>query len=110
MSVSIVEYSTKESRAEATRKSVELRRKRAETLKQVRKYEVTAQDILFNLDKYPHMSRVRVYHLLDAYYGVSREGAFKIMEALKISQGKRLGGLGNNQRIKLITAIEELNK
>ncbi len=104
--VTISNYSTFESRAKAVEASNRVRKERVSVFDTIKNGSIGAENILFNLDKYPCMQRVRVKRFLKAFKGISDAKADKIMAELKIAENRRLQGLGTRQKTNLVLAIE----
>ncbi len=106
MRVNIQNYTTEESRSKAVEAARNVRRQRVQMYEELKNGNVTAEHILFNLDDYEFMKRVRVRRFLTVFKGISNSKADEIMEKLGYSKTKRLQGLGHIQKTNLLLAIE----
>ena len=91
-----------EQRRAALEKAAEIRRARAELKEQLKKGHTTLSTVLDRVGKDEMVSKLRVSDLLQAMPGIGRVKAMQIMDKLKISESRRLRGLGNQQRRALL--------
>ena len=96
---------TDEQRKAALEKAAAARHARAELREQIKKGEVSVEEVLNSDD--PIASRMKVSTLIESLPGYGKAKAAKIMEELGISESRRVQGLGVRQREKL---LETLNK
>ncbi len=90
-------------RVAASRAAVEARRKRADVKNRIASGAVSALTVLEDAFADPEgvAGRMRVTDFLLSVPAIGRTKLTRIMEDLKISPAKRLGGLGPNQRTRL---------
>lgn len=96
---------TDEQRKAALEKAAAARHARAELREQIKKGEVSVEEVLNSDD--PIASRMKVSTLIESLPGYGKAKASKIMDELGISPSRRVQGLGVRQREKL---LEVLNK
>lgn len=96
---------TDEQRKAALDKAAAARHARAELREQIKKGEVSVEEVLNSDD--PIASRMKVSTLIESLPGYGKAKASKIMDELGISPSRRVQGLGVRQREKL---LEVLNK
>ena len=96
---------TMEQRKAALEKAAQLRTKRAKTKKAMKSGHLKGETVLENLEQFGHMKRVSVYHFLISQPNIGGATALKIMEECKIAESRRLQGLGDRQREKLLEII-----
>lgn len=100
---------TAEERREALKKGLRARQARAKIRKKLADGKITLEEIVETKDEV--IRRMKVVDLLKAYRGIGDTKARKIMDELKISQSRRVGGLGIKQKEKLlIFAAKHMNK
>ncbi|MGI8696678.1 MAG: integration host factor, actinobacterial type [Mycobacteriales bacterium] len=85
-------------RAAALAKAAQTRRARAEVKDRLKRKEVTLSQILDDARSDDTLGRMRVHELLESMPGVGKVRAAQIMDRLGIAAGRRVGGLGVNQR------------
>jgi guanylate kinase len=90
-------------RVAASRAAVEARRKRAEVKNRIASGAVSALSVLDDAFADPEgvAGRMRVTDFLLSVPAIGRTKLTRILEDLKISPAKRLGGLGPNQRLRI---------
>lgn len=90
-------------RVAASRAAVEARRRRAEVKNKIAAGSLSALDVLDDAFADPEgvAGRMRVTDFLLSVPAIGRTKLNRILEDLKISQAKRLGGLGPNQRLRI---------
>ena len=91
-----------EQRRAALEKAAEIRRARADLKEQLKTGQTTLPKVLDRVATDEMVSKLRVSALLQALPGVGRVKAMQIMDRLKISESRRLRGLGNQQRRALL--------
>jgi len=91
---------TDEQRAAGLAKAAQVRTRRAETKKRLKRGAVTLAAVLAEADAEDDgaISKMHVSALLQSMPGVGEVRAKKIMEQLGIADNRRIGGLGSNQR------------
>lgn len=90
---------TDQQRKAALEKAAELRHHRAEVKKALKERRVALVEVLDDVD----CERMRVSELLRALPGVGPACAKATMADLRISEGRRVRGLGARQREELLT-------
>lgn len=93
---------TEEQRLQYLAKAAEARRRRAELKERLKSGRTTFRDLLESTDD-DIIGKMRVSAVLESLPGVGRVRARKIMEQLKISDTRRLRGLGEKQRRNLLS-------
>lgn len=93
---------TEEQRLRYLAKAAEARRRRAELKERLKSGRTTFRDLLESTDD-DIIGKMRVSAVLESLPGVGRVRARKIMEQLKISDTRRLRGLGEKQRRNLLS-------
>ena len=96
---------TDEQRKAALDKAAAARHARAELREQIKKGEVTVEEVLNSDD--PIASRMKVSTLIESLPGYGKAKASKIMDELGISPSRRVQGLGVRQREKLLEALNK---
>jgi hypothetical protein len=91
-----------EQRRAALEKAAETRRARAELKEQLKSGRTTLTKVLDLAGTDDVVGKLRVSVLLQAMPGIGKVKAVKIMDKLKISESRRLRGLGNQQRRALL--------
>jgi hypothetical protein len=89
---------TPEQRDAARVKAGQVRTARAELKGRLKRGEITLADAVAG----ELTARMKVSELLAALPGVGKAKAADVMERLKISDNRRVGGLGTNQRAELL--------
>lgn len=94
---------TREERLAALEKAAAARHARKELLGDIKAGEMTIFDVLTLADGGSKIAkRMKVYQLLRALPGWGEARTAKWMEVNRISDAKRIGGLGKHQREKLL--------
>jgi hypothetical protein len=91
-----------EQRRAALEKAAQTRRARAELKEQLKSGRTTLTKVLDLAGTDEVVGKLRVSVLLQAMPGIGKVKAIKIMDKLKISESRRLRGLGNQQRRALL--------
>jgi hypothetical protein len=91
-----------EQRRAALEKAAETRRARAELKEQLKSGRTTLTTVLDLAGTDEVVGKLRVSVLLQSMPGIGKVKAIKIMDKLKISESRRLRGLGNQQRRALL--------
>jgi signal recognition particle GTPase len=94
---------TPEQRAEALEKAQQARRERSELLAAVKSSTITLADVLKREDQIT--KKTKVTQILKAIPGYGPAKAAAVMEQAGIDINRRVGGLGEQQRRKLLEAI-----
>lgn len=95
-----------EQRRAALEKAAEIRRARAELKEQLKSGQTTLPKVLDRAATDDMVSKLRVSALLQALPGIGRVKAMQIMDRLKISESRRLRGLGNQQKRALLEEFD----
>ncbi|GAB4273815.1 MAG: integration host factor, actinobacterial type [Coriobacteriia bacterium] len=93
-----------EDRKRALAKAAEARKKRAELRQQIKAGKMSFADVMKKADD-PIVARMKVSTLLESLPGFGKAKAAKIMEELKISESRRVQGLGARQREALMERL-----
>ncbi|GAB3253785.1 integration host factor [Alteromonas gracilis] len=93
---------TPEQRQAALEKAAASRRERAEVKNRLKHSGATIAEVLAEGDVNEVIGKMRVMELLQSMPGVGKVRALQIMERLKISESRRVRGLGANQRDALV--------
>lgn len=89
---------TPEARTAALAKAAEVRQARAELKTRLKAGTVTLTDILVKAAYDDVIGKTKVASLLEAIPGVGKVRRIQIMDRLGIHEGRRVRGLGENQR------------
>lgn len=93
-----------EDRAKALAKAAEARQKRAELRAKIKAGELSFAEVMKRADD-PVIARMKVSTLLESLPGFGRARAAKLMAELKISDSRRVQGLGARQREELMERL-----
>lgn len=96
---------TPEQRADALQKAAAARKARAEIKERLKKGELQLAEVISIADTDDVVGRMRVSAVLESLPGIGKVRAEKLMHDLRISDSRRIRGLGGNQRR---TLLEEL--
>ena len=96
---------TDEQRRAALEKAAAARHARAELREQIKKGEVSIEEVLNSDD--PIASRMKVSTLIESLPGYGKAKAAKIMDELGISPSRRVQGLGVRQREQLLQVLSK---
>lgn len=88
---------TAEQRAAALAKAAQSRKRRAEVKGKIKRGEFSIDTVLEIAANEEAIAKMRVRELLEALTGVGKVRATSLMERLKISPTRRIGGLGRHQ-------------
>ena len=91
-------------RQAALKKAAEARQKRAELRAKIKDGKMSFKDVMAKTDD-PIVARMKVSTLLESLPGYGKAKAAKIMEELKISESRRIQGLGARQREALMEKL-----
>ncbi|MGB9378958.1 MAG: integration host factor, actinobacterial type [Mycobacteriales bacterium] len=94
-----------EQRADALQKAAAARKARAEIKERLKKGEMQLAEVISIGETDEVVSRMRVSAVLESLPGIGKVRAEKLMRDLRISDSRRIRGLGDNQRRAL---LEEL--
>ena len=93
-----------EVRREALVKAAKVRRERAELRGQLKDGDISLSDLLGRLDD-DTVGKMKVLAVIESLPGVGKVKARRAMEAIGISENRRLRGLGSRQRSQLLDAF-----
>ena len=88
---------TEEQRAAALEKAAAARRTRAELKDRLKRGGTTLKEVLTQYDSDEVLGKMKVSALLESLPGVGKVRARQVMEKLKISETRRVRGLGAKQ-------------
>lgn len=91
-------------RQAALKKAAEARLKRAELRAKIKGGDLTFAQVMAKKDD-PIVARMKVSTLIESLPGYGKAKAAKIMEDLKISESRRVQGLGARQREALMAKL-----
>ena len=93
---------TPEQRQEALAKAAEARRARAEIKEKLKMGSITLSELLSNAADSDHIGKMKVLAVLEALPGVGKVKARRTMDEIGIADTRRVRGLGDQQRTKLL--------
>jgi hypothetical protein len=93
---------TPEQRAAALEKAAAARRERAEVKEKLKAGGLTLEQLFAQGDGNETIAKLKVVAALESLPGVGKVKARRLMQELDISESRRLRGLGDNQRRKLL--------
>lgn len=93
---------TPEQRRAALDKAAKARQKRAEVKEQLKSGRITLAELFAQGDADEMVGKLKVVSMLESLPGVGKVRARRLMEELDISESRRLRGLGDNQRQRLL--------
>ena len=96
---------TAEQRAAALQKAAEARRVRAELKEKLKMGSITLSELLEQADSDELIGKMKTLAVLESLPGVGKVKARRTMEEIGISESRRLRGLGEQQREKLLRAF-----
>lgn len=96
-----------EQRRDALAKATEARRARAEVKQMLKTGEVTLTELLGRAEHVETLARMRVSEVLESLPRTGKKRARDLMAELDIDPGRRLRGLGRQQRAKLLEKFGE---
>ncbi|MDH4169122.1 MAG: integration host factor [Acidimicrobiia bacterium] len=91
-----------EQRQAALQKAAEVRRARSELKARLKMGSVTFRELLDQIDTDEVVAKTKVLAVLESLPGVGKVKARRTMEEVGIAQSRRLRGLGDQQREKLL--------
>ena len=91
-----------EQRAAALEKAAEIRKARAELKEKLKKGQTTLDAVLSRAESDDVVGKLKVSAVLQSLPGIGKIRATQIMEKLKITDSRRLRGLGEQQRKALL--------
>lgn len=93
---------TPEQRRAALDKAAKARQKRAEVKEQLKSGRLSLADLFAQGDADEMVGKLKVVSMLESMPGVGKVRARRLMQELDISESRRLRGLGENQRRRLL--------
>ena len=93
---------TPEQRQDALKKAAEARRARAELKERLKMGSLTLRELLQQAPDDDMVGKMKVLAVLESLPGVGKVRARRTMEAFEISETRRVRGLGDQQRRKLL--------
>jgi hypothetical protein len=93
---------TPEQRRAALDKAAQARQKRAEVKEQLKSGRLSLSDLFAQGDADEMVGKLKVVSMLESMPGVGKVRARRLMQELDISESRRLRGLGDNQRRRLL--------
>jgi hypothetical protein len=94
-----------EQRAAALHKAAAARKTRAELKERLKRAEITLAEVIDVGERDDVVGKMRVSAVLESLPGIGKVRADKLMQELRISQSRRLRGLGANQRAALLREL-----
>jgi hypothetical protein len=91
-----------EQRQAALEKATAARRQRAEVKERLKAGALSLEQLFKEGNEDETLAKLKVVSVLESMPGVGKVGARRLMEELDISESRRLRGLGDNQRKKLL--------
>lgn len=93
---------TPEQRQAALDKAAKVRRERAEVKEKLKMGSMSLAELLNQADSNETVGKMKVLSVLESLPGLGKVKARRLMEAVGISESRRLQGLGVNQREALL--------
>lgn len=97
---------TPEQRQAALEKAAEARRQRAEVKEKLKAGSVTLREVLEQGDRDEVIGKLKTVTVLESLPGLGKVRARRAMDELRISENRRLRGLGSNQREALLKRFD----
>jgi hypothetical protein len=98
---------TPEQREQALAKAAEARRVRAELKEKLKMGSLSLSDLLAQAEGDDHVGKMKVLAVIEALPGVGKVKARRTMEEIGIADTRRVRGLGEQQRTKLLDAFRD---
>ncbi len=95
---------TQEEKLEALKKAQDMRSKRAELRAQLKRGNLTLQEVLDQADD-EVIARMRVTYLLQSLPQVGKVTSEKVMREIGINENRRVQGLGTRQKDELLKRL-----
>ena len=96
-----------EQRQAALEKAAAARRQRAELKEKLKMGSTTLAELLEQADRDEVVANTKVVTVLESLPGLGKVKARRLMASLKISEARRIQGLGTHQREALVKAFDE---
>ncbi len=96
-----------EQRQAALEKAAASRRQRAELKEKLKMGSITLAELLEQADRDEVVATTKVVTVLESLPGLGKVKARRLMAALKISEARRIQGLGAHQREALLKEFDE---
>ena len=93
---------TPEQREQALAKAAEARRARAELKERLKMGALSLSSLLAKADADDHVGKMKVLAVIEALPGVGKVKARRTMDEIGIADTRRVRGLGDQQRTKLL--------
>ncbi len=93
---------TPEQRQAALAKAAKVRRERAEVKEKLKLGSINLSELLSMADANETVGKMKVLSVLESLPGLGKVKARRLMDAVGISESRRLQGLGSNQREALL--------
>ena len=100
---------TDDARRAALAKAAEARRTRAALKQQLREGTITLAQVIEKAEDDEVIGKTRVSAVLESMPRIGKKTARRTMERLDISESRRLRGLGERQRARLLEAFDPRN-
>lgn len=94
-----------EQRAAALEKAAQARRDRAELKERLKIGSLSLKELFGEADSNETVAKMKVLSVLESLPGVGKVKARRTMEEIGISESRRVRGLGDQQRTKLLEAF-----
>ncbi len=101
---------TPEQRHAALEKAAAARSQRAEVKERLKAGVLSLEQLFKEGDEDDTLAKLKVVSVLESMPGVGKVRARRLMEELDISESRRLRGLGDNQRKKLLAALRLITR
>ncbi|NLJ73926.1 MAG: integration host factor [Firmicutes bacterium] len=95
---------TQEEKMNALKKAQEMRSKRAQLRAQLKRGELSLQEVLDSADD-EAVAKMRVAYLIESLPQVGKVTSKKIMDEIGINENRRVQGLGKRQRDELLKRL-----
>lgn len=95
-----------DARRAALQKAAEARKIRAELKEQLRDGGITLAEVISRAETDEVVAKTKVSAVLEAMPRIGKKTARRTMEQLNISESRRLRGLGERQRARLLDAFD----
>jgi hypothetical protein len=96
-----------EARQAALVKAAEARRARAELKERLKMGSITLREVLDQGDTNEVVGKTKMLTVLESLPGLGKVKARRLLDEIGIADTRRVKGLGDNQRVRLLDAIEE---